>query len=61
MPTSNQEPQPQDMTPKRDRRTMQRIRARGQEARGRIGEGEGGMKKLKQSKKSYRLDVENLG
>ena len=40
-PTSNQQPQPQDPTPKRDRRIILRTRAQGREARARIGEGGG--------------------
>ena len=46
-PTSNQQPQPQDPTPQRDRRIMLKNRAQGREARYRIGEGGGEAKKRK--------------
>ena len=38
--TGNQQPQPQNPTPQRDRRIVQRTRARGREARDRIGRAE---------------------
>ena len=51
-PTSNQQPQPQDPTPQRDRRTMPRTRAQGQEAGGRFGEDGGEAKERKKSHES---------
>ena len=44
MPTSNQQSQPQDLTPQRNRRIVSRIikRAQEREARDRIGEGGAG-------------------
>ena len=60
--TSNQQPQPQDPTPQRDRRIMRRARAQGREVSDRTaGEGGGGAKKRKKSHNSYRCDVENGG
>ena len=60
-PTNNQQSQPQDPTPQRDRRIMQRIRAQGREARGKIEEGGGEAKKRKKPQESYRRDVRNGG
>ena len=60
-PTSNQQPQPQDPTPQRDRRIMCRTRAQGREAGDVTGEGGGKAKKRKKPQKSYRHDVGNGG
>ena len=46
-PASNQRPQWQDPTPQQDRRTMQRTRSQGREARDRIREGRGEAMKRK--------------
>ena len=53
MPTSNQQPPPQSPTPWRDRPTMRRTRAKGQEVRDRIGDGGEKSKKRKIKKKRY--------
>ena len=58
-PTSPQQPQPQDPTPKRDSRIMRRTIAQVWEARETIGEGGREVKKRKRSQKRYRRHVEN--
>ena len=53
-PTSNQQPQPQDLKPERDHRIMRRTidRAEVRVAMDRIGEGGGGAKKRKKTQRS---------
>ena len=58
-PTSNQQLQPQDPTPQRDRRIMRRTRVQEQEARDRTREGGGEAKMSTKPQKSDRRDVEN--
>ena len=58
-PTNNQQAQPQDPTPQRDRRIMLRTTARGREARNKIREGGREAKKRKKPNKSCRCDVGN--
>ena len=60
-PTSNQQSQPQDPTPQRDRRIMRRTRAQEREVRYRIGERGEGVKRRKKPHKSHRRDVGNGG
>ena len=60
-PTRNQQPQPQDTTPQRDRHTMWRTTAQESEARERIGEGGEEANGSKKPQKSYRRNVENGG
>ena len=59
-PTSNQQPQPQDPMPQRDRRIMRRTRAQGREAKEEIGEGRGEAKKRKKPQRSCRRVVGNV-
>ena len=59
--TSNQQPQPQDSTPQRNRRIVRRARTQGREAREMTVEDGGGAKKRKKPHKSDRCGVENWG
>ena len=60
-PTSNQQPQPQDQTPQRDRRIIWKTKAQGREARHKIWEGGGEVKMCEKRQKSCRRDVKNGG
>ena len=60
-PTSNQQPQPQDLMPQRYRRTMRMTRAQGRETRDRIGEGGEDAKKREKFQKAYKRDMEDGG
>ena len=53
IPTSNQQPHPQDPMSQRDRRIIWRTRAQRREAKGRSGEDGGEAKKSKKPQKSY--------